>query len=219
MLKALGNSCTVPALARAIYGKTRGKKVSRGGHWARKTTQARLGLDPETHGPLPSLSWGVSEECPDQPVWILETKWIWYRCEISFEGEISFESRVGPASGARSASRARPASRARLASREGMSFKGEISSASRLRSASSRGRDQLWGRDQRRVEPRPRCWARSACWAQRACWAMVESAGGWDCGESYNNPSLAPLLVYIKYLKVSLIDLIFLSNQSATFIT
>ncbi len=34
MLKGqpLGNSCTVPALARAIYGKTRGKKVSRGGH-------------------------------------------------------------------------------------------------------------------------------------------------------------------------------------------
>ena len=29
----LGNSCTVPALARAIYGKRRGgKKVSGGGH-------------------------------------------------------------------------------------------------------------------------------------------------------------------------------------------
>ncbi len=77
-----------------------------GRHWARKITWAKLWLDPETHGPLSSLSWGGSEECPDQPVSILETKWIRSlrvqarsasrarsassRGKTNFEGEISF---------------------------------------------------------------------------------------------------------------------------------
>ncbi len=54
---------------------------------ARKTTQAKLGLDPEIHDPLPSLSWGGGDECPDQPLSILETKWIRSGCEISFESK------------------------------------------------------------------------------------------------------------------------------------
>ncbi len=96
------------------------KKVSRNG--ARKTMQAKLGLDPETHDPLPSLSWGGSDECPDQPVSILETKWIRFRCKISFEGEMSFKGEI------------RSASRARSALSQGqdqLSFEGQISFESR----------------------------------------------------------------------------------------
>ncbi len=58
----LGNNCAGPVLSAGIYGKRRGgKKVSRGGDGARMTRQANMRLDPETHGLLPSLSWGVSE--------------------------------------------------------------------------------------------------------------------------------------------------------------
>ncbi len=96
--KPLGNSCAGPVLSAGIYGKRRGgKKVMRGGHWARKTTQAELRLDPETHGPLPSLSWGGSEECPDQPVSKVKTKWIWSGSRVHGEcqgwDQLSFESR------------------------------------------------------------------------------------------------------------------------------
>ncbi len=41
----------------------------------------QLGLDPETYGPLPSLSWGGSDDGLDQTVSKLETK---SGCEISF---------------------------------------------------------------------------------------------------------------------------------------
>ena len=101
-------SCVAPVLISRYLWQDEGKEghcvcVQGSGHWARKTTQAKLGLDLETHGPLPSLSWGGSHEYPDQPVSVLETKWIRSGCEISFEREMSFKGEISSASRARSA--------------------------------------------------------------------------------------------------------------------
>ncbi len=76
-------------MARQGEGKSVGVALSQENH----TSQAGAGPR-EPSGPLPSLSWGGSDECLDQPVSILETKWIRSGREISFEGERSFESEI-----------------------------------------------------------------------------------------------------------------------------
>ncbi len=63
------------------------------------------------------------------------------------------------------------------------------------RPASSRGKTSFESRqDQLRVEARP-----ALCWVWSTCWAMVESAGGQNCSESYNNPSNTTAGVSIKH--------------------
>ncbi len=90
MLKGqpLGNSC-----AGAVWPQEEGREEGQWGRTLSQATQrAKLGPDPDSGGPLPSL--GTERRLSGSASFKVKTKWIRSGCDISFEGEISFVSGV-----------------------------------------------------------------------------------------------------------------------------